>query len=276
MIDLRRLSAPLVVSAALLASACQASGASTANPSAVAGSPSPSSSVASPAAAVTLRPTTPPLPLAVPRPTDIPVDGTCEDGHTCLGLLGLGTHHTSVFSPGFAFSLAGPGWENLADGGGDFALLPTDTPGDGIYFFRRPRGTKPDGTLDASAGTTAEALATWLAASPAVTVTTEKKVSVGGLAGSQLDVVVAPGVVSHPSDCPVQVCVSLFRGKDPSAKPTWQWDWGSAGPEKQRLYLLSAGDEVVLIAVDSFDGSTFDALTRAADGILRTVKFDRP
>jgi hypothetical protein len=212
----------------------------------------------------------------VPRPTDIPTDGACESGDTCLGLLSPGTYHTKVFSPGFAFSLTASGWGNLADAGGDFALLPTATPGDGIYFFRRPRATKPDGTLDASAGTTAEALVAWLAANAAWTVTPAKDVSVGGLTGSQIDAVIGQEVLTHPSDCPVQVCVVLFRGKDPSTKPTWQWDWGSAGPEKQRLYLLSAGDEVVLIAVDSLDGTTFAALTKAADEILATVEFDKP
>jgi hypothetical protein len=66
----------------------------------------------------------------------------------------------------------------------------------------------------------------------------------------------------------------MFRGRD--AAPTWEWDWGFGGPERQRLYLLSAKDGVVAIFVDSLDGTTFDALTRAADGILATVRFDGP
>ncbi len=41
-----------------------------------------------------------------------------------------------------------------------------------------------------------------------------------------------------------------------------------------RIYLLDAGDDVVMIAVDSLDGTTFDALTKAADRILGSVKFD--
>jgi hypothetical protein len=39
--------------------------------------------------------------------------------------------------------------------------------------------------------------------------------------------------------------------------------------------VLAEKDGVVLIFVDSLDGTTFDALTRRADAILATVKFDR-
>ena len=264
---------PLVtVLAAALLSACQASAGPTAN--------APAASFASPSAAsappssveITPRPTATPLLLVLPRPTDLPTDGTCEAGHTCLGLLSPGTHRTDVFSPGFEFAVPSTGWENLSQEGGIFQLLSVDHPGDEIAFFRQPRATKPDGTLAGGVDIKVKALEAWLASNAAFAVSPATPVSVGGLDGERTDLTIAPGVQDHQSDCPVQVCVPMFRGHD--AAPTWEWDWGFAGPERQRLYLLSAKDGVIAIFVDSVDGTTFDALTKAADEILVTVQFD--
>jgi hypothetical protein len=88
-----------------------------------------------------------------------------------------------------------------------------------------------------------------------------------------MDIKIAADAVNHPGDCPVQTCVPIFKGADPSAKPPWHWDWGSGDGETQRLYLLNAMDGVVAIFVDSYDGTTFDALTTAADGILTGLSF---
>jgi hypothetical protein len=267
----------LVVLVAVLITACGGGLASTSGPTIAAESsaPSASPSAASPAA-MTPGPTNSALPLTIPRPTDIPTDGTCEEEHTCLGLLAAGPHHTSVFSPAFAFSMPEAGWENLADSGGTFDLLPIAEPGDLILVLRRPRATEPDGTLDSSGGSTVESLTTWLAANTSLTVSAPEPISVGGLDGSRVDVSVAPNATNHPSDCPVPVCVGIFRGKDPSTKTTWVWDWGVGSLEKQRLYLLSGNEDVILIVVDSFDGTTFDSVTKAANDILATFKFDQP
>lgn len=66
----------------------------------------------------------------------------------------------------------------------------------------------------------------------------------------------------------------IFKGADLTPPSTWSWDWGSAGLETQRLYLLSSKESVIAIFVDSYDGTSFDALTTAADQILAKVKFD--
>ena len=56
---------------------------------------------------------------------------------------------------------------------------------------------------------------------------------------------------------------------------TWEWDLVLANSELQRVYALDSKDGVVLVFVDSLDGTTFDSLTKAADTILKTVKFDQ-
>ena len=96
-----------------------------------------------------------------------------------------------------------------------------------------------------------------------------------GLTGVTLDVTVAAGSTLTDSNCPVQVCVPIFVGEDPLPKDPfwWHWDWSDAGPENQRLYLLTAPNGVIAIFVDSVDGTTFDTLTKAFDQISPTIRF---
>lgn len=248
----------------LLLAACQA-GANGPSSRAV-----PSSSLVS-----TAEPTQTQLPLAVPRPTDLPTDGTCEQGHICLGLLEANkVYTTTAFNPQITFSVPEAGWQNIADAGFVFQLLPIADPGDAIAFFRDPRATDALGGYVASVGPTVDELATWLAGNPLLDVTAAAPATIGGLSGLTMDIKVAATAAAGPADCPVQACVTFFKDSDPSAKPPWQWDWGSAGIEVQRLYLLTSAEGVVAIFVDSLDGTTFDSLTRKADTILASVKFD--
>jgi hypothetical protein len=213
------------------------------------------------------------LPLALPRPTDIPTDGTCEEEHVCLGVLTAGsTYETQGFQPKITLTMPVDGWENLADELAVFQLLPISAPGDAIAFFRGAEGVEADGTT-ASVDQTVTGLSDWVASNDLLAVTAATPITVGGLSGVTMDITIAPGAVSHPSDCPVQTCVHIFKGEDMTARPVWHWDWGSADGEIQRLYLLTASDGVVAIFVDSFDGTTFEALTTGADKILAALTF---
>jgi hypothetical protein len=254
-----RLAAGLVVSLAL--GACQSGSTS------VQSSPGEASSTAEAASTATL------MPLALPRPSDIPTDGTCNEGHICLGLLAARkTYNTRAFKPTITFQAPSSGWENLADEAQVFQLLPLDMPGDAIAFFRGARAVNGDGSF-APVDQTVAALSGWLASNKLLEVTPAKRVTVGGLPGVTMDIKIAAGAANHPSDCEVQICVPIFKGQDLAAHPPWHWDWGSAGPEAQRLYLLTAKDGVVAIFVDSLDGTTFRTLTANADRILATAKF---
>lgn len=261
---------------AFLLAACQ--------PTSVSSPVSPSPAIAAPSlttdasgSAVSTTAATPsPVPSAISRPTDIPTDGTCESPHSCLGLLTAGLHHTEIFRPGFAFTLPGSGWENLSDEGGVFGLLPIDSPGDTLVFFRQPKATASDGTAVFSVDISVDAIQRWLATNAALTVGPAKTISVGGLAGEQMDIAIAPNAGPTPG-CPVPACVSIFKGVDPATVKTWQWDWGTGTSERQRLSLLTTADGgVIAIFVDSLDGTTFDSLVKRADTILPSVRFDAP
>ena len=237
----------------------------------------PGSQTASVAASASLgpsvQPTATPKPITMSRPTDLPVDGSCEEGHACLGLLTPGkTYATTEFLPHFTFSVPDAGWENLAETGGVVQLLPIASPGDAIAFFRDPRASGPG---SAAAGSTVEDLAAWFVANPLLEVTAPQPVTLGGLAGVSMEIRIAADATNQDPSCPVQVCVPFVKGIDPTPPVEWEWDWGSAGTETQRLYLVTATDNVVVaIFVDSLDGATFDALTAKADAILATLKFD--
>jgi hypothetical protein len=202
----------------------------------------------------------------------VPTDGSCEEGLTCLGVLTGGTHHTEHFSPGFGFDMSSDRWVNFAENGGSFAFLSIDRPGDAILFFREPWPTKPDGVRAPSVASVVADLTDWLTTNPALVATKPQPVTIGGLAGTRMDLALAPGAENGDPSCPVQVCVNLFIGRS----RTWEWDWGFAGPERQRVYLLEAPDAVLAIFVDSLDGTTFDEMIVDADAILATVRFDTP
>jgi hypothetical protein len=237
----------------------------------------PSTAVATPASSVaavatpTSRPTPAPRPTRIARPTDLPTDGACEEGHSCLGLLAPQAYHTDLFTPGFGFTIADGRWENLAMTPGSLGIESIDVPGDGIYFFAHPRALKPDGLRDLSVKMTAAGIGDWLTNDQDLTVGPVTDVNIGGLTGKQMDIALAPDAVVPTGDCPVQRCLRLLNAQG----STWGWDWGIADSELQRLYALDSKDGIVLVVVESLDGTTFESSTKAADTILKTVKFDR-
>jgi hypothetical protein len=252
----RRLPFPLLMAIVLAACQLAASGGS------------PAASPASPSGDASTQ-----LPVALPRPTDLPTDGTCEEGLTCLGLLSAGTtYSTEAFDPKITFSVPSDGWENLADEVYVFQLLPVDAPGDAIAFFSAARALNPDGSF-ADVPQTVAALSDWVSSNELLSVTPAVAVTVGGMSGVMMEIRIAAGAQNHPSDCPVQTCVPIFKGEDPSARPPWHWDWGTADGEVQQLYLLQAHDLALAVFVDSLDGATFDQLTAAADQILAGLTF---
>lgn len=234
----------------------------------------PAQSVAASPAAVataTAQPTPQPLPTALTRPTDLPKDGACEAGRPCLGLITPGSHHSQLFVPGFAFTMSAKGWENLAMTPGEVGLLALDAPGDEIVFFTQFKLTKPDGSLDFSAPLTVDGITGWFAANQSLTVGPATDVTTGGLHGKRMTFTVSPTATAHLVGCPAQVCLDVIRAQS----QTWEYEWGVASSERERVDVLTAKDGVVLIFVDSLDGTTFDALTKRADAILATVKFDK-
>jgi hypothetical protein len=258
----------LVAILGLAVAGCQGGAAATPAVTSAAGTLAPTSAAASTAVASTPPAT---LPVAVPRPDNIPSDGSCEDeDSSCLGVLEPGKAYSSkVFKPTVSFKVPTSGWINQFDGAGDIGLQSLDPAGDAIMFFRNPR------SVDPSVGTKVDDIAMWLATYDKLTVTPFEPVKLGGLEGLTMDIAAASGATSTGDGCPVQVCIAMLRGDDPDPKDPyqWHWDWGSAGPERMRLYLLTDPDGTVAVVVDSVDGATFDSLISTWEKIAPTIKF---
>lgn len=262
---------------AILLAACSA-GAAHGSP--VESTPSPAAATATPVAATAtpVAATPAPTPVAstdtlgsVDRPTDVPTDGTCVPTHECIGLLGPGPHHSAVFAPGFAFTTAKAGWENLEEVAWILPILPIDHPGDAVVFLKGPRISAQDGSILPSVGADVQSMVAWITADPNLQVGAPVDVHIGGLAGTRIDVANAPGAPNQDPQCPAHVCQGLLAGP---SKPGEFWGWGLAGTEKLRIYLLAGKAGTVAIVVDSLDGKTFDDLAGRASELLATVKFD--
>lgn len=232
--------------------------------------PAATPGTSSPIASAPASEPVPTLPIAVPRESNLPTDGSCEDEESsCLGVLDPNKAYTSkLFKPSVRFTLPSAGWINQFDGSGEFPLLRLDPPGDGVFFYRDPR------SMHDSVEPTVEAIATSLTSNADLKVTKPAAITLGGLRGLTLDVTTAPGSTSWDPECPVQVCVPYLRGDDRDATDPypWHWTWGVAGPEMQRLYLLDASDGRVAVIVDSLDGETWDSLIATWDKVRPTIQ----
>lgn len=163
------------------------------------------------------------IPADEGRPTETPETvtgetngtwtGPCADSQdgppprVCLGPLDEGTYTSQRFEPTLTFTVPA-GWNNPWDTRGAFSLWTpgwsdgSDDPDDqGLYMFDhagvslgRDVRARHDGCSDAvnaSVGTSALELATWVSDHPGIATSGPSPVEVGGLAGYQLDVSIA-------------------------------------------------------------------------------------
>ena len=139
--------------------------------------------------------------------------GPCADSQdgppprVCLGPLEEGTYRSQRLEPALTFTVPA-GWNNPWDTRDSFSLWTPgwsdgwDDPDDpGIYMFDHPglglvRDVRPlevgcSDRIDATVGTSAIEVATWVAAHPGIAAGAPSPVEVGGLSGYQLDVSIA-------------------------------------------------------------------------------------
>jgi hypothetical protein len=216
-------------------------------------------------------------PSAVTGETTGTYNGPCLDsqdgppGQVCLGPLEEGTYTSQRFEPTLtftvpagwmnpwdtrdAFRLWSPGWSDGGrDGAEEIGGYLFDSPG--LHVRRDPR---PDGgCVDATVGTSAIEIATWVANHPAIAAGAPSRVEVGGLTGYQLDVSLED---TWRESCP-GAAVWLFSGlylRDQNKYPELA---------TMRLILLDLPDGgSVVIAID---GTQVDA----AMPVVRSFEFD--
>jgi hypothetical protein len=185
-------------------------------------------------------------------------------GQVCLGPLEEGTYTSQRFEPALTFTVPA-GWNNPWDARGAFILwTPGWSPGNTLFMEPGPhvvRDPRPgDGCVDATVGTSAIELATWVANHPAIVAGAPSPVEVGGLTGYQLDVSLAETWRESCPDGPKAVWVfgDIYL-RDPNKFPEHA---------TKRLILLDLPDGgSVLIAID---GTQVDA----AMPVVRSFTFD--
>jgi hypothetical protein len=202
-------------------------------------------------------------PSAVPRPADIPRDGTCAPDRECFGLLRAGAHRTTVFSPSLSFAVP-DGWENLEQSGGQMDLRPVDRPGDAIEIAALPQPRAANGLVLTDVPATADGLAAWLAARGDLATDGVHHARVTGALVPYVDLAVAPDAPRAMSGCPADPCVALALGLDPRPRPTWSWDLRAWRGAAYRVYVVGDGPARFLVIVTSWDAAERDAVLAAA------------
>ncbi|MGC5076649.1 hypothetical protein [Agrococcus sp. DT81.2] len=123
-------------------------------------------------------------------------------GGACLGALEAGEHQTRVFQPAITYTVPA-GWTNYEDLPGNFWLFQTDDLASqdsavggsylGIYQDAAAAALDCAEAPEQGVNRTPEALVAWYQSVPTLTVTPPVPVTVGGLEGLQIDLVLVDG-----------------------------------------------------------------------------------
>jgi hypothetical protein len=189
--------------------------------------------------------------------------------------LAAGTYTSTVFATPLTFTVPS-GWKVFEDETGQFGLALLQNDGPCLCVWRDVRASAIKDCAEApepGIGTSAKAIADWLAKHPGLTPPTPKPVTIGGLKGYVLDLAIDP---AWTKTCPV-------RGSDPRV-PTLVGSgisegvaWDVSPTDSQRLYLLDLGPagENIAINVDVCCSVQFDIQVGAANAVIKTFAFAR-
>jgi hypothetical protein len=225
-----------------------------------------------------------PPPSGSPSLSPSPSPFACPRGNgTCLGPLEPGTYRSSTFLPTVGYTVRGGDWSNALDIHGQFDLSYATgqytypdglTFHDGISIFDRPVAESTTAaTPAAGVGTTADALAQWLVAHPALDASAPVPVTIDGGTGFRLTLTVPGGTNATSDHCANHReprCVSLFIPGEGAG----QYGFGLVGPETAEVFLLdTARGDTVLVVIDDVDGVDQPGLLAAAIPIVNSLSF---
>ena len=229
----------------------------------------------------------------------------CRNPNTdCLGDLDPGTYATQYITPrlapgtpwsplfgGIMYTVPA-GWANSSDWPSTIKLTPSadyaretpDGPPNGvfheIYVFAEPAASVQNGRCDqkpdTTIGRTVDALGAWLARQPSLATTTPTPITIGGQAGTVIDITMR---ASWTKACPGESSPSA-QYLAPAGTPPDPWGVGINKGERQRLILLDLGGGHVLgVLIDDRndragpDPARFNALVQQAMPIIQSFTF---
>jgi hypothetical protein len=185
--------------------------------------------------------------------------------------LPAGTYTSTAFQPAVTFTVP-DGWEKAVDTPPYMLIRPAGSEILGIHLFRDAAAASQDpacpATPEPGVGTTSTELVAWLRGLPGLVVGTPVMATVGGLRGVSVEVGIKAG---WTTSCP-------FAGGSPTvpliASKTAAYHWVIVGNERLRFYVLDlpAGGTVI-VDLDAYDGTEYDALVKSAAPIVRSMQF---
>ena len=184
--------------------------------------------------------------------------------------LAAGTYTSVTFKPAVTFTV-GDGWELPSDALAYMLVRPVGDQNNGIHFFHNPQALSQATDCPAAAqpnvGTTSVELITWIRSLKGLVVGTPAMVTVGGLPATSIDVGIADG---WTQSCPFAngaPTVPLFYGQDSGLR------WIVVGNERLRLSFVDVPNAgLVVVDIDAFDGTQFNALLSAASPVVKSLK----
>lgn len=209
---------------------------------------------------------------------------TADDN--CLGTIAPGTHASQFFDPEIgpgedwtpryaAITYTVPdGWVNLQDWPDFYELGPAGAAaGTSIFFIRdvvlSTRADLCSDAADPDAGSTPDEVAAALRA-PGLTASAPEAVTIGGLAGVRMDVVLEASAASCPysEGRPAQ---ELFTDRDLAPG----FSYGIQGEERRRLYLLEVEPgRTTLVVIQAPTQAAFESFENEATAVVESLTFN--
>jgi hypothetical protein len=204
----------------------------------------------------------------------------CPTRQWCLGDLDAGPHASINYRPRVPVTdwqfhygdfryVVPEGWTNPEDNPNGYVLVPTAGPeGSGIYVFSDSRAHRQgaDCPHELAAGVEGAAgeLTSWIKSLPGLRVTNSRPVTIGGLAGTEMDLAVKPAWKQACSDNGVQLLVNA---------DSEDFDWGIAATGRMRLYVLSLGPgRSLIIDIEAQTPEAWQALLPDATRIVESFE----
>jgi hypothetical protein len=184
--------------------------------------------------------------------------------------LAPGTYTSVAFNPAVTFTVPA-GWEKPDDQAVYLLLSPLGDPDNGIHLFAHPSALSQASDCPASAqpgvGASSLELIAWIRSLKGLTVTSPALASIAGLPATSIDISIAPGwATSCPFANGIPTMPLLYNA--PGLR------WVVAGGEVLRLYFVDVpGAGLVIVDLDSFNGTGFQGLLSAAAPVVKSLKF---
>lgn len=197
----------------------------------------------------------------------------------CQGALEPGEYRWTFSDPTIDFAIPSSGWTWHYSGSFRIVAAETSVEGldiaDGIYFLHDPTIATRDceDSSEPGIGRSLSDLVAWLETAPGLVVSEPTPVTIGGLAGMQLDIQIDPAWKQACFFSEGLPAVPLiFNGAELGG-----YQWTIVPEQSLRWFALDSEDGVIIVALaDDPGGLPHDELLQTGGGIVDSLVFSSP